>query len=112
MAWLLQLACPIVLVVLVTQVKDLLFPRALGFLGLLTVAPFMAAAFLKEPETRILIPIWGYIVIALCLFWVGKPYIYRNMVNWVAAKSSRWNMFCMAGMLYGAAVLCCACLWW
>lgn len=37
--WLLQLACPVFLVLMVTQVKNLLFPRALGIFGLMVAAP-------------------------------------------------------------------------
>ena len=43
--WLLQLACPVFLVLMVTQVKNLLFPRALGIFGLMVAAPLLSAAF-------------------------------------------------------------------
>lgn len=112
MRWVLVLLCPAFLILMILHVKELLFPRALGFLGLLTVAPFLAAAYLKDPETRLLIPIWCYAVIVLSLVWVGKPYIYRNMVNWITASASRWNALCVGGMLYGAAILICAIFWW
>lgn len=79
--WLLQLACPVFLVLMVTQVKNLLFPRALGIFGLMVAAPLLSAAFLQEPVTRLLIPIWCYIVIFLSILWIGKPYLYRDMVN-------------------------------
>lgn len=110
--WLLQLACPVFFFLLATQVKELLFPRALGMLGLLAVSPFMTAAFLKEPATRIIIPLWGYVVVILCLFWVGKPYLYRDMTHWLTASVKRWNAFCIAGICYGIAVLTCAILFW
>lgn len=110
--WLLQLACPIFFILLVTQVKELLFPRALGFLGLMAVAPFMTAAFLQDPVTRLLIPIWGYAVIACCLIWIAKPYVYRNMVDWATANSTRWNFLCIGGLCYGIAILACAWLCW
>lgn len=109
---LLQVACAAFFILLVTQVKELLFARALGFLGLMTAAPFMTAAFLKDPSTRILIPLWGYAVIACALVWVAKPYVYRNMVDWATVSPRRWNALCMGGVCYGAAVLACAFLWW
>lgn len=110
--WLLQLACPAFFFLMATQVKELLFPRALGLVGLLVAAPFMTSAFLKEPATRILIPLWGYAVVLLSLFWVGKPYLYRDMVNWLTASAKRWNAFCIAGICYGTAILVCAILFW
>ncbi len=112
MRTILQLACPAFFFLMSIYVKELLFPRALGMLGLLAVAPFMTAAFLEEPLTRLLIPLWGYVVIFLCLFWVGKPYLYRDMVNWLTASTKRWNIFCWAGVVYGAIVLLCAILFW
>ena len=108
----LQLACPVFFILLVTQVKELLFARALGFLGLMTAAPFLTAAFLKDPSTRLLIPIWGYALIACSLIWIAKPYVYRNMVDWATATAGRWKLLCMGGLSYGIAVLTCAWLWW
>ena len=86
--WLLQLACPVFLVLMVTQVKNLLFPRALGIFGLMAAAPLLSAAFLQEPVTRLLIPIWCYIVIFLSILWIGKPYLYRDMVNTIWSRHS------------------------
>lgn len=54
--WLLQLACPVFLVLMITQVKNLLFPRALGLFGLMVASPLLFAAYLKDPVTRLLTP--------------------------------------------------------
>jgi len=131
--WLLQLACPVFLVLMVMQVKNLLFPRALGIFGLMVAAPLLSAdflqgqgtrslipiwcsigsaAFLQEPVTRLLIPIWCYIVIFLSILWIGKPYLYRDMVNKICSKPTWWTPLCLGGMAYGAAILLCAILWW
>ena len=96
--WLLQLACPVFLVLMVTQVKNLLFPRALGIFGLMVAAPLLSAAFLQEPVTRLLIPIWCYIVIFLSILWIGKPYLYRDMVNKICSKPAWWTPLCLGGM--------------
>lgn len=112
MKWILQLLCPVFLFLMTVHTKELLFPRALGFLCLLVASPFMTAAFLKDPESRILIPVWGYTIVILGLFWVGKPYLYRDMVNWATARASRWNLLCLGGAFYGVAILACAFLWW
>lgn len=110
--WLLQLACPVFLVLMITQVKNLLFPRALGLFGLMVASPLLFAAYLKDPVTRLLIPVWCYIVIFLSLLWIGKPYLYRDMVNKICSKPSWWTPLCLGGMAYGAAILLCAILWW
>jgi hypothetical protein len=110
--WLLQLGCPVFLILMITKVKNLLFPRALGICGLMVAAPCLSAAFLKTPETRILIPIWCYFVIILSLIWIAKPYLYRDWVAKLCAHQKLWTPLCMAGMLYGAVMLFCAILWW
>lgn len=110
--WLLQLGCPIFLILMITQVKNLLFPRALGVFGLMVAAPFLSAAYLKDPVTRLLIPIWCYAVIFFSLLWIGKPYLYRDMVNKLCSKPALWTPLCLGGMAYGAVILLCAILWW
>ena len=74
--------------------------------------PLLFAAYLKDPVTRLLIPVWCYIVIFLSLLWIGKPYLYRDMVNKICSKPSWWTPLCLGGMAYGAAILLCAILWW
>lgn len=110
--WILQLACPVLLVLMITQVKNLLFPRALGIFLLMVVAPFLSAAYLKDPVTRLLIPIWAYVLIILSLVWIAKPYIYRNMVQWLCERPKLWAPLCVGGILYGLAIFVCAMLWW
>ena len=78
----------------------------------MVAAPLLSAAFLQEPVTRLLIPIWCYIVIFLSILWIGKPYLYRDMVNKICSKPTWWTPLCLGGMAYGAAILLCAILWW
>lgn len=110
--WLLQIGCPIFLILMVTQVKNLLFPRALGIFGLMVASPLLGAAYLQDPATRLLIPIWCYAVIIISLFWIGKPYLYRDMVGKLCSRPRLWTPLCLGGMAYGAAILLCAILWW
>lgn len=112
MRWILQLAVPIVFFVLCMKAKELLFPRALGLVILLFVAPLLSAAYLKDPITRLLIPIWSYAYICLALVWIGKPYVYRDMVAWLVGKPGLWKFLCVAGIVYGLAVLYCAFFLW
>lgn len=108
----LLILCPILWAVLYSQSKQLLFPRALGlFLLLLALVP-LTAAFLKEPVSRLLIPIWWYPVLTLAIFWVGKPYLFRDWACWLAAHRRVYLFFHAAGALYGAAVLACALAFW
>ncbi len=108
----LRLFMPILFAVVAYSIREFLAVRALGFLGLLAAHPLLAAAFLKEPSSRLLIPLWTYAMIIAALFFVGMPYVFRDLVTWASSRSSRWSMLAGAGLVYGIAVLACALLFW
>jgi hypothetical protein len=108
----LRLLMPVLFVLVALSITEFLSVRALGLLGLLIAQPLLSAAFLKDPTSRLLIPLWTYGLIGFSLFWVGMPYTFRDAVSWVTAKPSRWNACCAAGIAYGVAVLACALLFW
>lgn len=97
---------------MIFKVKEFLFVRAVGVLGLLLVAPLLCAAQMKEPTTRLLIPLWSYAVIGFSLFWLGKPYCMRDQIAWVTAKPGRWLALAWGGLLYGVAIVVCDYLFW
>jgi hypothetical protein len=109
---LLRILIPITMVLVVISVRDFLAVRALGVLGLLAAAPLLESAFLKDPATRLLVPIYAYGLLTASLFWVGMPYLFRDAVDWVTAESKRWNAMVLAGLTYGLAIVICALAFW
>jgi hypothetical protein len=109
---LLRILIPITMVLVVISVRDFLAVRALGVLGLLAAAPLLESAFLKDPATRLLVPIYAYGLLTASLFWVGMPYLFRDAVNWVTAESKRWNAMVLGGLAYGVALVICALAFW
>jgi hypothetical protein len=109
---LLRILIPITMILVVISVRDFLAVRALGVLGLLAAAPLLESAFLKDPATRLLVPIYAYGLLTASLFWVGMPYLFRDAVNWVTAESKRWNAMVIAGLAYGVALVICALAFW
>lgn len=108
----LLIACPVVCYTLCMHSQQNLFGRALGlFLLLLGIVP-LTAAFLKEPETRVLIPLWWYPVLTVAILWVPMPYLLRDWVAWLGKRVALMRTLAAAGLLYGAAVLICAILYW
>lgn len=108
----LLLACPVVWYTLCLHAKQNLFGRALGlFLLLLGIVP-LTAAYLKEPETRVLIPLWWYPVLTVAILWVPMPYLLRDWVAWLGGRPRLIRGLALAGLVYGAAVLACALLFW
>lgn len=108
----LRIVVPIALYLFVTQVREFLFVRGLGILLLMVAAPILDAAFLKEPSTRLLLPVLAYAMIIKGFFYIGKPYLFRDQVNWATASQGRFKLLVLAGLGYGVLVLACAFLFW
>lgn len=104
--------CPIVWFILYGQKKNLLFPRALGFFLLMAAIVPLTAAFLKAPVTRLLIPIWWYPVLTVAMFWVGKPYLFRDWAARYVTMPALYKYSNVFGLIYGIAVTTCAILFW
>jgi hypothetical protein len=109
---LLRLFLPVIYVLVAMSITEFLSVRAFGLLGLLAAQPLLDSAFLRDPSSRLLIPLWTYALITASLFSVGMPYLFRDAVNWVTAKSIRWKGFCSAGLVYGVVVVICALCFW
>ncbi len=106
------IACPIVWFVMASMVRENLFARALGMFLLMAVMVPLSAAFLQEPVTRLLIPIWCYPVLTIAMFWVAKPYLFRDWVARFTAHRTLFRAAAWAGLFYGAAILICAVAFW
>lgn len=109
---LLRLLMPLIFVAVAMSITEFLSVRALGLLGLLVAQPLLDSAFLRDPATRLLIPIYTYGLIIASLFFVGMPYLFRDAVTWATAKKTRWNALCCSGISYGIAILFCAFAFW
>lgn len=109
---LLRIIVPLALVGVTISVRDFLAVRALGLLGLLAATPLLESAFLEDPISRLLIPIYTYGMLTASLFCVGMPYLFRDLLAWVSAKPIRWQILSAAGLCYGVAVVSCALFFW
>ncbi len=108
----LLILCPVLWFILSSMAKENLFPRALGmFLLLMALVP-MSAAFLKEPLSRILIPIWWYPVLTAAMFWVAKPYLFRDWMAKLTARPLLLGTINVLGAAYGIAIITCAITLW
>ena len=108
----LRFLVPIAIVAVGISIKEFLAVRALGLLGLMVAAPLLDAAFLKDPQSRLLVPVFAFVLIIKSLYWVGMPYLFRDTVTWATASQKRWQMLSAAGLAYGVAVIACALLFW
>lgn len=108
----LRIIVPISIVLVGIAVKEFLAVRALGLLGLMVAAPLLESAFLEQPVTRLLIPLFAYALILKSLYWVGMPYLFRDAVSWATAEDRRWRLLSFAGLGYGTLMLLCALIFW
>jgi len=93
-------------------VEELLAARALGMLLLLAAEPLLESAVLRNELSRLLLTVLAYLWATAGLFFVGMPYVLRDLIGWFTANPLRWKVSCLGGIIYGAALIACAALWW
>ncbi len=109
---LLRILVPIAAAGMILHVKEFLAVRGLGLLALMAAAPLLYAAYLEPPTSRLLVPIFAYVMVFKGLFWVGMPYTMRDTITWVTKTDTRYRLATLGGLAYGIATLACAILWW
>lgn len=108
----LRILVPAALVLVAMSVRDFLAVRALGLIGLMMAAPILQAAFLEDPVSRLLLPIYAYFLLTVSMFLVGKPYLFRDALDWTRARPIRWQLLSLVGAAYGLGIIVCALLFW
>ena len=93
-------------------VEEFLAVRAIGMLALLAAEPLLEAAFMRPETTRLLLVLLAYVWIINGLFWVGMPWLMRDQIAWLTAKTPRFRAAVWAGLLYSGALIVCAALLW
>ena len=86
-------------------VEEFLAARALGMFLLLAAEPLLEAAFLRPETSRLLLSVLAYAWATLGIFWVGKPYLLRDQIEWITQTETRWRLAALAGVAYGVVVL-------
>lgn len=109
---LLRILVPVAAAGMILHVKEFLTVRGIGLLALMAAAPLLYAAYLEPYQSRLLVPIFAYIMIFKGLFWIGMPYTMRDAITWATKNDARYKLLTLGGLGYGVAVLVCAILWW
>ena len=86
-------------------VPNFLSSRSVGFLLLLAAHPVLETTFLQTGLLHIALALLAYAWAATGLFFVGMPYLHRDLIGWVSEKTWRWRLSCWAGILYGLLLL-------
>lgn len=101
----LLLFIPIATLLTWRYVDEFLAVRALGMVSLLVAEPLLEAAWMRPEMGKLPLVILVYVWIGFALFWIGMPYTLRNQIEWVQRSPVRWRNACLAGILYGVALL-------
>ena len=84
---------------------EFLSVRALGMLLLLVAEPLLESAWLRPEAARLWLVTLVYAWIVCGLFFIGTPYVLRDLISWVNSSTIRWKAVALAGILYGAILL-------
>jgi hypothetical protein len=93
-------------------VEEFLAARALGMLLLLAAEPLLESAVLRTEPSRLLLTLLAYAWASAGLFFVGMPYLLRDLIGWFTANPLRWKLAAAGGAAYGLALIACAAFFW
>lgn len=102
---LIQLGTGVMVFLCLRYADEFLAVRSLGALMLLAAEVPVEAAFMRPEPARLLLVSLAYAWVIAGIFWVGKPYLLRDLIRWATGNSGRWKALCAAGMLYGAVLV-------
>lgn len=91
-------------------VPEFLAVRSLGMLLLLAAEPLLESTVLRTEPSRLLLVVLAYAWVVAGLFFVGMPYLLRDAIQWVTGNPLRWKMGAIGGLIWGIALVVCACL--
>jgi hypothetical protein len=101
----LSVVIPAAYVLTLFFVDEFLAVRALGMVVLLLACVLLDAAFLKPEVSRLMLVMLAYVWIVAALFWIGKPYLLRDQIEWVTVKAVRFKLAAFFGAAYGVVLL-------
>lgn len=96
---------PIAYVLTIFFVEEFLAVRALGMVALLAACLLLDAAYLHDHWARLPLVVLAYGWIVGALFLVGKPYLLRDAIGWLAAVPKRLTAACAGGIFYGILLI-------
>lgn len=108
----LQIGVPLACLGMILYVREFLFVRGLGLCFLMAAAPILYSAFLKEPDSRVILSSVAYLMIIKGLFYVSMPYLFRDAMNWATEKVGRWKALSVSGLAVAFTILICAVTVW
>ncbi len=85
------------------HLPDFLAVRGLGIILLLSANELLAAAYMQEPQSRLFLVSFVYLMITLTLYVGASPYRMRDFNNWLFDSQNRPRL--LGGLLGGYGLL-------
>jgi hypothetical protein len=95
----------LVTVLFAIYVQEFILVRAIGIVLLMLAQVMLDAAFLRDEPSRLVITVTAYAYIVTGMFWVGSPYLMRDMIEWAYRNETRARLCAWAGVAFGIVLL-------
>lgn len=79
--------------------------RGLGILLILAARPMLAAAFVVDSDSRLIITVLAYIWIVAGMVFVVAPHRLRDAIAWSTKTLQRLRLLCAVRFLFGLALI-------
>ncbi len=86
-------------------VPEFLAVRALGMILLLAAEPLLESAFLKPESSRLLLVVIAYAWVIAGLFFVGMPFLLRDIISAFDPSRIRYRIGAAGGLAWGLALV-------
>jgi hypothetical protein len=96
---------PVLYFAIINYADQYLAARGFGILLLLAARPMLAAAFVQESASRLVITVLAYIWIVAGMIFVGAPHRLRDTIAWSTRSVERLRLICALRFVFGLALI-------
>ena len=82
-------------------IPDFLAVRGLAAFLLLSADKLLDAAYMEEPQSRLFLVTFVYLLIMVCMYLGSLPYRLRDFLNWLYGTSLRSTAVALGCFIYG-----------
>lgn len=96
---------PIFFFAVIKYADQYLAARGVGILLILAARPMLAAAFVEDSPTRLVITVLAYLWVVMGIVFVAAPYRLRDNISWATRTVSRLRTLCLVRLVFGLALI-------
>lgn len=96
---------PLFFLAVVVYADQYLAARGLGILLILAARPLLAAAFIEDSTTRLVITVLAYVWVILGMVFVAAPHRLRDIIAWNTKTVERLRLLCVIRFAFGLILI-------